>query len=170
LITEGSDQRSASKKEGEPICRPSNQIGQNPSNMNIRSISSCFIAAALSVSASAAVQNPKPISQAVPAYSLELRASQVEGEVQVGFTITASGDVVDPVVVSSTDRLLNNSTLAAVRKWKFTPAMKDGVAISVRVVQPVAFVIPELHSDFSDKLVVSKTAPAAQAKNSANGS
>jgi TonB family protein len=136
--------------------------------MNIRSISSCFIAAALCVSASAAVQTPKPVSQVSPAYAFYLREAGVEGEVVVSFTITASGDVINPVVVSTTDRALDRSTLAAVRKWKFTPAMKDGVAVSITAVQPVAFKIPELHSDSSTRLLVSTAAPASQARNSAS--
>jgi periplasmic protein TonB len=118
--------------------------------MNIRLMSACSLAAALSVSASnrlsAAVQNARPVSQVAPAYSHELRASDVEGEVVVSFTITTNGDVLNPVVVSSSDRHLEKPTLAAIRKWKFAPAMKDGVAVSVKALQPVAFRIPELHS------------------------
>ena len=80
--------------------------------MNIRLISSMSLAAALSVSAlsqaSAAVQNASPVSQVTPAYSHELRASGVEGEVVVGFTITAKGEVLNPVVMSSTDRQLES--------------------------------------------------------------
>jgi Gram-negative bacterial TonB protein C-terminal len=72
------------------------------------------------------------------------------------------------VVVSTTARALDHSTLAAVRKWKFTPAMKDGVAVSINAVQPVAFKIPELHSDSSTRLLVSTGTPASQAKNSAS--
>jgi TonB family protein len=132
--------------------------------MNIRTISSCFIIAALSASASAAVQNPKPISQVAPAYALDLRQSDVEGEVVVSFTISASGNVINPAIVSSTDRDLNDCTLAAVRKWKFAPTMKDGVAVSVKALQPVAFKIPELHTDVSTRIVVSNGTPASQAK------
>lgn len=136
--------------------------------MNIRLMSACSLAAALSVSAlnplSAAVQNAKPICQIAPTYSHDLRASGVEGEVVVGFTITATGDVVNPVVVSSTDRLLENPTLAAIRKWKFTPAMKDGVAVSVKAVQPVSFIILELHPAAARRLISLSAHPASQAK------
>ena len=38
-------------------------------------------------------------------------------------------------------------TLAAVRKWKFTPATKDGVAVDQKALQAVAYMIPELHPD-----------------------
>jgi|HubBroStandDraft_1064217.scaffolds.fasta_scaffold424356_1 TonB family protein len=135
--------------------------------MNTRLMSLCSLAAALSVSASnslsAADQQAMPVSQVAPVYSHELRASDVEGEVVVAFTISSTGDVINPVVVSSTDHLLVYPTLAAVRKWKFTPAMKDGVAVSVRAVQPIAFKIPELHPD-SARLITQNSHPASQEK------
>jgi TonB family protein len=139
--------------------------------MNIRLISSLSLAAALSVSvlnqASAAVQDATPVSQAAPAYSHELRASGVEGEVVVGFTITAKGEVLNPVVVSSTDRLLEYPTLAAVRKWKFAPAVKDGVPVDQKAVQTVAYMIPELHSNAS-RMVTQNAHPASALKDSAS--
>ena len=139
--------------------------------MNIKHMSSWSLAAALSVfalnQASAGVQNATPVSQAVPAYSHELRASGVEGEVVVGFTITAKGDVVNPVVVSSTDMLLNRPTLAAVRKWKFAPALKDGVAVDQKAVQAVAYMIPELHPDAA-RLVTQNAHPASAVKSTAS--
>ena len=138
--------------------------------MNTRLLSACSLAAALSVSASnslsAAVQDAKPLSLVVPAYSHDLRADGVEGEVVVSFTITPSGNVLNPVVVSSTNRLLDSPTLAAVRKWKFAPAMKDGVAVSVRAVQPVAFRIPELHTAAASWLIATRSRPASLANDS----
>lgn len=138
--------------------------------MNIRSISACSLAAALSVfavnPASAALQPAKPISMVAPAYSLDLRQSGVEGEVVVGFTITAAGEVLNPVVLNTTQRALDHATIAAVRKWKFAPAMDGGVAVSQKAVLPVEFRIPELHSDATARVIVSNSVPASQAKNS----
>jgi TonB family protein len=133
--------------------------------MNIRLMSVCSLAAALSVSAltplsAAVLEDAKPISQVAPTYSPSLRASCVEGNVLISFTITAKGDVVNPVVVSSTDEHLNNAALNAVRQWKFAPATKDGVAVKVKAIQPVAFVIPELHSGQASKLMVANSRPA----------
>jgi TonB family protein len=133
--------------------------------MNIRSLSACSLAAALSVSAlsplSAAVIDARPIVQVAPAYSHELRASGVEGEVVVKFTISAKGDVLNPVVASTTNRELDGTTIRAVRQWKFAPAMKDGVAVSQSAVQTVAFRIPELHDTSSTRVVVMSN-PAAR--------
>ena len=129
--------------------------------MNTRIISAGALAAVLGLCASnqlsAAVQPATPVSQVAPNYSRDLRVDQEEGEVVVGFTITTDGKVANPVVVSSTNRTLNKPTLDAVRKWKFAPAMNDGVAVSVNVLQPVAFTIPELHDEKTDRLVTSKS-------------
>jgi TonB family protein len=145
---------------------------QNPSNMNIRSISACSLAAALSMSAlsplSAANQEAKPISEVAPAYSLDLRESGVQGEVVVGFTITAAGRVADPVVISTTNAELDKATLAAVRQWKFAPAMNNGVAVSQKAVLPVAFRISDLPSNAGTRVVVSDSRPASLARNSSS--
>jgi TonB family protein len=138
--------------------------------MKIRILSILSLAAALGVSASnslsGAVQEAKPVVQVAPVYSHDLRASGIEGDVVVGFTITASGAVANPVVVSSTDRELERPALAAVRKWKFEPAMDNGVAVSVKAVQPISFVMPDLHPEAAARLVTLKSAPASQAKHS----
>lgn len=126
--------------------------------MNIRILSACSLAAALSVSAisplSAAVVEARPISQAAPTYSRELRALGTEGEVVVKFTISEKGDVVNPVVASTTNRLLDKATIDAVRSWKFVPTMKDGVAVSTQAIQAFAFTIPDLHDDAANRVVV----------------
>jgi TonB family protein len=126
--------------------------------MNIRILSACSLAAALSVSAlsplSAAVIDARPILQTAPNYSHELRATGTEGEVVVNFTISEKGDVINPVVVSTTNQLLDKSTLKAVRTWKFAPAMKDGVAVSEKASQTVAYRIPELHDDVTTRVIV----------------
>jgi TonB family protein len=130
----------------------------------------CSLVAALSVlavtSMSAAIQEATPVTQVAPAYSRDLRASCVEGDVVVSFTVTKTGDVLNPKVVSSTDQLLEKPTLAAIRKWKFAPARSGGVAVSATVVQPVHFSIPELHPDNAVRLVVSNSKAGSRSGNS----
>ena len=130
----------------------------------------CSLVAALSVFAaiplSAAVQEAKPVSQIAPAYALDLRTSGVQGDVVVGFTITKTGDVQNPVVISSTDRLLEEPTLAAVRKWKFAPAMNGVIPVEVKAVQTVAFSISDPRSG-AGRLAVSNSKSAVQEKQSA---
>jgi len=127
--------------------------------MNIRLIPASVLAAALAaVSLSpvrAADQAAQPLNLVAPAYSAALRHDGVEGEVLVRFTISKSGDVVNPQVVSSSNHNLEFPSLAAVRQWKFTPAMKDGVAVSVVAEQPITFVIAD-RPDHTARMVTSK--------------
>jgi TonB family protein len=165
-MNEGSNHRQVLQEAtGRPML-PTHNSPKNSFHMNIRLMSACSLAAALSVSAltplsAAVLENAKPVSQEAPAYSPSLRASCVEGNVVISFTITSKGDVINPVVVSSTDEHLNNAALDAVRKWKFAPATKDGVAVTVKALQPVAFVIPELHSSQAAKLMAANSKPAS---------
>jgi TonB family protein len=135
--------------------------------MNIRNLSAFSLAAALAVSAvsplSAAIQGATPLSQVAPTYAHDLRLSGVEGEVVVGFTISKTGEVQNAAVVSSTDRALEDPTLAAVRQWRFSPAMKDGVAVSVKAVQAVSYSITGLRAA-PDRVVTMKSHPASEGR------
>lgn len=133
-------------------------------------MSACSLAAALSMSAltplSAANQDAKPLRQVAPTYSHELRESGVEGEVVVAFTITAAGQVADPVVIRTTNMALDKATLAAVRQWTFAPAMNNGVAVSQKAVLPVAYKISDLPTNAGTRIVVSDYRAASQARSS----
>jgi TonB family protein len=139
---------------------------KHPPKMNIRTLSACSLAAALSMSAysplSAAIVGAKPVLQTAPNYSHELRAEQAEGEVVVNFTVSEKGDVIDPVVAKTTNRLLDDATVKAIRNWKFAPAMKDGVAVSVKASQTVAYTIPNLHDDATTRVVVMNRSAARE--------
>lgn len=89
--------------------------------------------------APAADQAPKAIYRLNPDYSFDLRHDQIQGFVDVAFTVTPSGDVADAAIVSSTERRLNRPTLSAITKWRFAPATKAGVPVSSRVIQRVAY-------------------------------
>ncbi|HZZ18066.1 MAG TPA: energy transducer TonB [Opitutaceae bacterium] len=132
--------------------------------MNIRILSALSLAAALSTAAAshAAVVDARPILQTAPCYSHELRSEGAEGQVVVKFTISEKGDVVNPVVASTTNRVLDAATVKAVRNWKFAPAMKDGVPVSVSAVQTVAYTIPELHDDAATRVTVMNRSSAKE--------
>jgi TonB family protein len=139
--------------------------------MKTHIVSLCSLAAALSLTASnpmsAALQDAKPVVQVAPAYAPDLRAAGVEGDVTVAFTIAENGEVHNAMVVSSSQRLLEYPALAAVRQWKFTPAMKDGVAVSQKAVQTVSFAIAEVHPD-TNRLVTLNAHAASRSKDSSS--
>jgi len=53
--------------------------------------------------------------------------------VSVSFVVLESGDVTDPRVVESGGRILDDAVLSTIRTWKYTPAVKKGVKVKVRV-------------------------------------
>jgi protein TonB len=114
----------------------------------------------------AADQGPTPVSQCPPKYAYDLRHDEIEGTVVVSYTITAQGDVANPVVVSSTDKAFTGATLAAIRQWKFKPAMKDGVAVNTPVRTTVNFILPYLHE--KSVTAIAKTAPKPEASLASN--
>ncbi len=53
--------------------------------------------------------------------------------VAVSFVVDENGDVVDPRVMESAGKQIDEAVLAAIRKWKYQPAMKQGTAVKVRI-------------------------------------
>jgi protein TonB len=66
-----------------------------------------------------------------PAYPDEARSSGVEGAVLVEVDVDAEGGVSDVrVLTSSGSPSLDRAAIAAVRRWRFTPATDDGVPVA----------------------------------------
>ncbi len=84
-------------------------------------------------------ERPVVISQVAPEYPDELRRTGGRGEVVVAFTVEIDGRVTEPEVLRSTHPALEPSALAAIRRWRFKPAHKDGVVVAARVVQTLVF-------------------------------
>ncbi len=58
-----------------------------------------------------------------------------------------TGKPVDLAVKSSPDDRLASTVLAAVKKWRFKPAERDGIAVETRVLLPVKIVDSMLAGD-----------------------
>ena len=81
-----------------------------------------------------------PIVRISPQYPRQALLNGQEGWVQVEFTITKDGRVLDPVVVDSDPRgVFDRSALQAIIRWKFRPRYVDGEAITRRASQVIDF-------------------------------
>ncbi len=60
--------------------------------------------------------------------------------VEVAFTISAAGEVSDVRLVRGIDPNLTKRLVTALSQWKFTPARKNGVPVSSKVVLPLQVV------------------------------
>lgn len=84
-------------------------------------------------------QKPRAIVQPPPTYPSELRGKKMGGVVQVAFIVTESGQVASARVEQSSHPAFGPPALAAVRQWKFEPAVKGGVRVKCRMRVPIRF-------------------------------
>ena len=63
-----------------------------------------------------------------PQYPPQAARQNLEGWVQVRFTISTAGSIKDAVVVKSSHSLFERSALTAVNKWKYQPQLRGGEA------------------------------------------
>jgi len=84
------------------------------------------------------VRSPVKIVHVAPQYPQIARASRVQGLVIIEATIDTIGNVQSTAVLRSIP-LLDQAALDAVRQWKFTPTLLNGVAVPVIMTVTVNF-------------------------------
>jgi protein TonB len=82
---------------------------------------------------------PVPVRMVAPEPPASFSRSGATGLVTVTFTVDDKGNVQDPSVVKSSHHELDESALAAIKKWRFKPAKKDGVPVAIKVTIPIKF-------------------------------
>ncbi len=88
-------------------------------------------------------RQPVPLLQPAPIYPYALRNEVERAEVVVEFIVDSNGDVVAPMVVSSTHRGFEEAALIGVSKWKFRPGVKTGRKVNTRVRVPISFTLQD---------------------------
>lgn len=72
-----------------------------------------------------------PIFRTKPSYPIEARDREVEGWVDVKFTVNAQGKVVNPKVVKAKPpSVFNRAALNCVKRWKYRAKVRDGKPVS----------------------------------------
>jgi protein TonB len=83
---------------------------------------------------------PKRTKYVAPKYPTDALEDGIEGWVDVSFSVTAAGDVVDARVEAAQPRArFDRSALSSVRQWKFEPRAADAVDATLRVKTRVRF-------------------------------
>jgi len=82
---------------------------------------------------------PIPVKLPEPKYPKSLRKSHSSSDVGVEGVITASGDFIDAKVIDQSDPEASANALAAVSRYKFTPATLDGKRVAVLIHVVVKF-------------------------------
>jgi len=68
--------------------------------------------------------------------------SILTGSAVVVFTVRADGKVADAAVVEAADVLFGEAATAAIRKWRFRPALVKGEPVDCRMTIPFVFTSP----------------------------
>jgi len=85
------------------------------------------------------IKAPTIVTNPGPEYSDEARRERVEGVVTLAVIVTSAGDVATVRVIKSLGHGLDEKAMEAVRQWKFKPATKDGVPVSVQIAIETSF-------------------------------
>ena len=72
-----------------------------------------------------------PIVRVAPVYPARALSRGIEGYVDMGFTVTTTGTVTDPIVLFSTSTLFERAATRAVLKFKYKPRVVDGIPVDV---------------------------------------
>lgn len=79
-----------------------------------------------------------PTETEPPRYPARALREGIEGWVQVEFTVNKEGEVIDPIVVDAEpEGYFEESSLTAVRKFRFEPIQEDGSPVVTEDVQYV---------------------------------
>ena len=84
-------------------------------------------------------REPRPLMRIPPQYPPKLLFNRVSGRVDLLIVIDEEGRVTDHQVRRFTHNEFKREVTRVIRKWKFSPAMKDGRKVSVRKIQPFYF-------------------------------
>jgi protein TonB len=83
--------------------------------------------------------NPVPVRTPPPDYPESMKRQGISGVVAVAIVIDETGVVTSAAVAKSTQSDFEAPALAAVKKWKFKPAKKDGTPVKIKVTVPIRF-------------------------------
>jgi TonB family protein len=86
------------------------------------------------------IQAPTKIKDVKPAYPEEARAARLQGIVILEIVIAADGQVVDARVLRSIPGL-DEAALDAVKQWRFTPTLLNGVPVAIVMSATINFTL-----------------------------
>jgi protein TonB len=94
---------------------------------------------------------PVPIDRAAPAYPDAMRATAIQGTVELAFTVLRDGSVGWVRVLGAEPRgYFEQAATEGVRKWRFKPAAEDGAPVECRMRTRVRFTLTETAATSAD--------------------
>ena len=92
------------------------------------------------VGSSGPVPMPAKVFDIAPEYPASARTARVEGTIEIDILVGPNGTVEETRIIKSIPQL-NQAAMAAVRQWRYAPTVINGVAVPVRMVVKVSFVL-----------------------------
>jgi periplasmic protein TonB len=87
---------------------------------------------------------PRLVHAPAPDYPRDALRARASGNVLIRIDVGTDGTPVSlEVLRSSRNRSLDRAALQAVRRWRFEPAVRDGVPVAASVQQTVSFDLPD---------------------------
>lgn len=86
-----------------------------------------------------ALEPPVPVRTVAPKYPAMLKNDGISGVVSVNCVIDEKGNVTEPKVLKSSHPAFAEPALEALSKWKFKPAKRGGVVVSIKITIPIQF-------------------------------
>ena len=86
-------------------------------------------------------QKPEVIAETKPSYTAAAMRQKIQGSVEMTTVIGLDGKPADIKVVRSLDPGLDKNAIAALEKWRFKPAMKDGKPVRMLVTIEMTFAL-----------------------------
>ncbi len=99
------------------------------------------LAATVPMSADGKFEPPVPVRTIAPDYPNDMRRDGITGMVMVNCLIDEQGNVSEAKVEKSSNDSFAPSAVAALKKWKFKPAQRDGSNVPIHVTIPVKFTL-----------------------------
>jgi protein TonB len=87
------------------------------------------------------IEPPIPVRTVAPDYPNDMRRDGVTGMVMISCLIDEQGNVADSKVEKASNQAFAPCALAALKKWKFKPAQRDGAIVPIHVTIPIKFTL-----------------------------
>jgi TonB family protein len=98
---------------------------------------------AIGLAPGSSITRPRPTALARPSYSPEAQSAGIQGVVLLQVVVKSDGTVGDVVLTRSLDTVygLDRAAVDAIKKWRFTPGMKDGTAVPMQLTITLEFTL-----------------------------
>lgn len=116
-----------------PPKTPPRPAAENPDTIIISDATPTMTFDGIGDSLSKAINQPTgdatPIVRINPKYPPVAARDGIEGWVQISFSISPTGEVIDPVIIDAEPkRVFDREAIRAIKRWKYRPKVVEGVA------------------------------------------